>query len=157
MTISLLRTDDRLIHGQLMYRIVQNYKIDNIILIDDVAANNSSLKRVYKLSVPAGVNIEVETVEKAADQIKAAQADDSKTLILFRYPKIAKLLFEDDELDLPQFLNVGPMSSREDTKRITFFSNLLNEEIEELQFLIDKGVDVYFQQVPGEKKYYLKN
>ena len=46
--INLIRCDDRLIHGQCMTRLVQHYKINHIIVVDEFTANDPTMKMVIK-------------------------------------------------------------------------------------------------------------
>ena len=45
--IQLIRSDERLIHGQCMTQVVKTYDIQEIIVIDDATAENALLKRIF--------------------------------------------------------------------------------------------------------------
>lgn len=57
MSIVLLRCDDRLIHGQCIVRVLNDYKVDQIILVDAFTAANPIMENVYKMSVPSTVKL----------------------------------------------------------------------------------------------------
>jgi len=48
MSISFVRIDDRMIHGQTCTRWALEYPCDGIVAVNDAAANNSVLKAAYK-------------------------------------------------------------------------------------------------------------
>ena len=48
MSISFIRVDDRMIHGQTCTRWALEYPCDGIVAVNDAAANNSVLKAAYK-------------------------------------------------------------------------------------------------------------
>ena len=50
--LTLIRCDDRLIHGQCMTVIVKAYDIEEIIVVDNFTATNSVLKTVFRTAVP---------------------------------------------------------------------------------------------------------
>ena len=49
------------------------------------------------------------------------------------------------------------MSNRLETKKLTFYSYLLEEEINSCKELEKMGVRVFFRQVPGEKEIEFSN
>ena len=59
--------------------------------------------------------------------------------------------------NIPKELNIGPMSNRLETKKLTFYSYLLEEEINSCKELEKMGVRVFFRQVPGEKEIEFSN
>ena len=48
MSISFIRVDDRMIHGQTCTRWALEYPCEGIVAVNDDAANNSVLKAAYK-------------------------------------------------------------------------------------------------------------
>lgn len=148
--ICLVRCDDRLIHGQCIFRILNDYKVRRILLIDDMTASNSTLRNIYVLAAPPGVKTEVLAAQEALGKVAEAIKDDVSTLILFKFPGVALELYSGIN-DLKKELNVGPMSNRSGTRKVTMFSHVTPEEIRDLEKLHQFGVRVYFQQVNDEK------
>ena len=115
--INLIRCDDRLIHGQCMTRLVQHYFIKNIIVIDEFTATNPTMKYVVEKIAMPGMKNEVYTVDQAADPIREAINSKVGTMIVFRFPAIARTLF-DQVPELPKSLMIGPY--RSGTTRLPF-------------------------------------
>lgn len=153
MSIALLRCDDRLIHGQCIVRVLRDYKIDHIILVDAFTAANPVMKSVYQMSVPSSVKISLmdPTAAETVGLIETASRDGSTTLVLVKDPVVALDLAR-KTVALPRALDIGPMSNRAGTRKATFFSFLLPAEEAACDGLAELGVRVYFQQVPGEKE-----
>ena len=57
MSVVLFRCDDRLIHGQCIVRVINDGKINKIILVDDYTASNPIMVNIYKMSVPPTTEI----------------------------------------------------------------------------------------------------
>lgn len=153
MSIVLLRCDDRLIHGQCIVRVLNDYKVNSIILVDAFTAANPIMKNVYKMSVPSTVELSLvdPASEKATELIERAAMDESSTLVLMKDPIVALDLQRRTD-SLPKSFDIGPMSNRAGTRKVTYFSFLLPAEEQACDDLSEFGVRVFFQQVPGEKE-----
>ncbi len=150
--ISLVRNDDRLIHGQCMVRLVQHFKLSRIIVVDDMTATNSILKMVFEKAAMPGMTINVYTHENSIEPIKAAIVDNVSTMVVFRFPTTAKVLF-DKIPDLPKHIMVGPCQMRPGCKTVMDGCYVSEEEIQALKELAEeRGVEVYFQAVPGMQR-----
>ena len=111
--INLIRCDDRLIHGQCMTRLVQHFGIKHIIVVDDFTAKDPTMKAVIQMIAMPGMKNEAVTVEDSIEPIQKAIKDKVGTMIVFRFPMIAKTLF--DQIDnLPKSLMIGPVQKQTD-------------------------------------------
>ncbi len=147
--LKLMRCDDRLIHGQCTTVLVQEHNIRAIVVVDDEAANNPILRTVYETAA-SGIPTTVCTVAKAEEKVRMAMESPTATLLLVKQPQSCLALMNKVE-GLPQQLNIGPMSKRPGTVAATRTIHLLPEEAHAIEELTQKGVRVYFQQVPTEK------
>ena len=148
--IKLLRSDDRMIHGQCIVRVIADFKITKIIGIDDFTATNEMLKTIYRLALPREVKGDIFTEEEAVSQFMEHLNSPEATLVLFKNPRSAVQVFKEIP-GLPLELNIGPLSNRPDTKKATMYAYLNEEEIEALDTLSSLGVRVYFNQVIDQK------
>lgn len=150
MSISIFRCDDRLIHGQCIVRVLNDFDVKKILLVDDFTATNPVLKNVYQMAVPPKVKVEVLELEKSYEEIQEAIHNEESTLILIKEPIAARDIFANVE-GLKKELNIGPMSNRKGTVKATYFANLLKEEVDAIETLHNDGIRVYFQQVTDQK------
>lgn len=149
--INLIRCDDRLIHGQCMTRLVQHYFIKNIIVIDEFTATNPAMKYVVEKIAMPGMKNKVYTIDQAAAPIREAVNSKTGTMIVFRFPTIARALF-DQVPELPKSLMIGPVQKRDDTITVQDGTYLTRSEIDDLDYLDAKGIEIFFQVVPDMKR-----
>lgn len=147
--ITLVRCDDRLIHGQCMTVIVKAYDIQEIIVVDEFTATNTVLRTVFKTAVPPSMKADVFTIPDALPKISEALANNVKTMVLMKSPIVyLELLKAMDEL--PKELNVGPMTKRKNTVSVHPAINLTAEEGAAVKEAVGMGAHVYFRQVPDQ-------
>ncbi len=149
--IHLIRCDDRLIHGQCMTRLVQHYFIRHIIVIDEFSATNPTMRYVIERIALPGMKNDVYTLQDALEPIRKALHDDTGTMIVFRFPEIARDLF-DALADLPPSLMIGPVQKRDQTLTVCDGTYLTREEITLLHALYLRGIEIFFQAVPGNRR-----
>lgn len=143
--ICLIRSDERLIHGQCMQFIVSDYNIRRIIVVDDMTANNGLLRSIFQNAVPAALRADVYTLEESVPEIKGALADEVVTLLLMKNPRTLLPLMERIE-GLPPALNIGPQMARNGVK-CADYATLHPQDIEACKSLTEKGVRVYFNSI----------
>lgn len=151
--IVFVRTDDRLIHGQVQTKIVPLNQIDRIICIDDETANNPTLKRIFEAAAPLGTKTTVHTLEKGINLVSKA-VDDTKyrILVLARRPStlasvykaVPGMLKELDIANIPHSKNaVGEVMVAKDC----YCDEIQLKAIKEMDSL---GVNIYFELFPGQ-------
>ena len=67
--IKAVRIDHRLVHGQVAFTWTHFLAATRIIVIDDKAANDEFQKMALNMSKPAGVKLNIFTVEKALSKM----------------------------------------------------------------------------------------
>ncbi len=141
-----IRIDDRLIHGQVAVGWRQHFRFEHIIIIDDMLAADPFLADVLRLSAPAGVTVQVCTVENAAAALSAR--DLGRVLVLLKTPQTALQLHR---AGLPfATLNVGNVAAGPGRRRVFKSISLAPDEIAALDELARQGVRIAFQQTPEE-------
>lgn len=94
MSISIFRCDDRLIHGQCIVRVLNDFHIKRILLVDEFTATNPVIKSVYQMAVPPTVKVEVLRSSDSYEKIKEAINNELNNLILIKNPKVAFEIFK---------------------------------------------------------------
>jgi mannose/fructose/N-acetylgalactosamine-specific phosphotransferase system component IIB len=148
--IRLVRCDDRLIHGQCIVRVITDFNIEKILIIDDFVACNQTLKSIFMLAVPPQIKANILKSDEASAVIYKYLNNDDKVMILLKSPEVALKLF-DMIPELKKELNIGPMSNRKQTTKATSYAYLLENEAAAIRTLAKMGVRVYFNQVLGQK------
>lgn len=146
--IKLVRSDERLIHGQCMQFIVSDYQIKDIIVVDDMTAKNALLKSIFQQAVPKSLKATVYTVEDAIQPIKDAVTNDVSTLLLMKNPRTLVKILESVP-EIPHALNVGPQMAKNGVKCVDY-ATLHPEDIEACKKLSNDGVRVFFNATGGQ-------
>ena len=133
---------------------VQHFKLNHIIVVDDMTATNAILKMVFEKSAMPGMKIDVFTHQDCVQPIKEAMNDNQSTMVVFRFPTTAKVLFDSiPELE-PKSVMVGPCQMRDGCKTVQNGTYLSDEEIKVVQELVEeRHIDVYFQTIPDMPRY----
>jgi PTS system mannose-specific IIB component len=143
------RIDDRLIHGQVVAAWLHAYsKVQHILVVDDKTRQDPFMKEMFVLLVPAGITIEIHSIEEAIEEFKAGL--DKPTMMIVKVPQTIKALV-DAGVDI-NFVNIGGMGMTPGRKK--FFQNVSTspEENEILKQLIARGIKVEIQIIPAQKK-----
>ena len=84
MTLSLVRVDDRLIHGQVVVGWGQALGIRQIVLVDDrVSAPENAWERdICRMGVPPDLGIEFVPVTQAAERLAEWEASPRRTMLV---------------------------------------------------------------------------
>ncbi len=148
--ILLTRIDNRLVHGQV--GVTWNKTLGaNLILVanDEVATDDLQQKLMKSTADSSGAQIRFFSLQKTINVIQKA-ADRQKIFIVVKTPEDALTLI-DGGVPIKE-LNVGNMhfapGKEEITKKVYVDQNDKNTLTE----IVQKGVNVYIQDVPGDHK-----
>lgn len=149
MDISLIRVDDRLIHGQVVMGWTQALGIRQILVADDETATNPVQKNLLLLAVPAGVVADVLTIGDAA-RVVAASSSDIPTIVLVKGPSELRALY-DAGMPMTE-VNVGNVHTAPGRRRLTKEVHATDEEIAVWRSLAADGVRLEAQWLPGQAR-----
>lgn len=148
--IILTRVDNRLVHGQV--GVVWTSSIGaNLLLVvnDDTAQDELQQQLMAATAETSGVGIRFWTVEKTIKNIFRA-SPRQKIFLVVRTPQDVRRLVEGG-VPIDQ-VNIGNMHYSEGKTQVTKYTYMDQADKDDLLFLADKGVDVYVQEVPEDKK-----
>ena len=148
----LIRIDDRLIHGQVVVGWGSKLNPEYIILSDDDIASNESESELYLLGVPFEYEGKVLCSSETVDFIKEHQS--KKIIVVVKSPSSILTLIKHG-LEIDQ-LNIGGMHSKESKKEINHYIYMNVKEYNDLLELNKKGIKIFIQDLPGERKYDMK-
>lgn len=149
MTISAVRIDGRLIHGQVANLWTTKLGVTRIMVIDDKVAASDIEKSGLKLARPAGIDLSVLSEKVAADHIKRGGYDSQKVFIVVKRPQVLLDLVNDGvKLEM---INVGNMSQTDETTQITNSINVVQDDVDAFKALHEKGIKITQQMVPGDQ------
>ena len=149
MVLTLVRVDDRLIHGQVVAIWLKELPATRIMVIDDPTAGDEFLTEVIELAAPRGVAVEVHSLTGGIERVRAAAADPEPTYVLLRSPFTA-LALRRAGIDFP-LLNVGGMGIGPRRQRLHRSISASPEELDAMRELQVMGTKVELRSVPGER------
>lgn len=150
MTITLVRIDDRVIHGQITTRWTKARHAHGILAVGDDIANDDLRKKVLKAAA-GNLKLGVYTLEQAPEKIQRANESEKKYFVISTSPQtIAKLL--DKGVSLGNELNVGPMNTREGAKVLGRTVAIDEKDYAAFQKIEKHGMKVSFQVIPDDDK-----
>jgi mannose/fructose/sorbose-specific phosphotransferase system IIB component len=139
------RIDDRLIHGQVTVAWSKHINAQRIVVANDDAAKDDIQKSLLPLAAPPGVDVRIVPLKEALESIK-----DRRSMLLVKTPKDAVALLGMG-LEAKE-INIGNMGFAQGRKNLTKSLSLSEKEIEELREAAQRGVFVYFQMLPQDRK-----
>ena len=141
--ILLTRIDNRLVHGQVGVTWTSTIGANLLVVVDDVVANDDIQQ---KLGYYRG---NLFTIEKTINVIGKA-APHQKIFLICRTPQTVRKLVEGG-IDLKD-VNVGNMHFSEGKKQISSKVYVDDQDLTDLRFIKQRGVNVFIQDVPGDQK-----
>jgi len=147
--ISLIRIDDRLIHGQVMAVWVRTLGVTHILVIDDTTAADPFYRQVMQLAMPPTITLTISSIAGAAGHLSRAAADTARTLVLLSSVAAASAVFQRYPF---KELNVGGVGMSPGRKLIWRSIAISADEIAQLHSLHDAGVNVYLQMIPADQR-----
>jgi len=149
MSISFVRIDDRVIHGQLVTRWAKELPCDGIIAIDDAVAADPLLSAVMKGAIQ-DIKVWLFDTATAIEKFPKIIASEKRYFVIGKSPVTLQRI-EEAGIDLQnasQKINVGPMSTRANTITIGPNQAVSPEEVAAFDYLARRGHQIEFRLVP---------
>ena len=151
MSIVLCRIDDRLIHGQVVVGWGQRLGLGFIVVVDDAVRANVWEQELYRMGVPAAMDVVFATVAEAAARLEEWERDPRPGIVLTGDIETMVALCAAAGQAAPRRVNVGGVHAREGRTERLRYVFLTAEEAAKLQALAGNGVEVTAQDLPTTK------
>ncbi|MEG0709834.1 MAG: PTS sugar transporter subunit IIB [Longicatena sp.] len=152
MPVTVMRIDDRLIHGQIVTRWIAAAEADVILIADDKAASDTTQQMLLKLVAPTSIKLLIKSLKESAEILADKEQSKGKILLMVRNPQSAlELLNLGFQIDT---INVGNISnSKSETGRTKLLNYVFVEENDVicLKEISKKGVGLDIRAVPNDK------
>lgn len=145
--ISLVRVDNRLIHGQVVEAWLPHLKVSRVVVADDEAASSPLIRAAMALAVQSAVEVRVEPLAEV--DFAALSQDGVRTLVLLR--DVAAVPFAKAHGLALEHLNLGNVHFGTGRRQVSPSVFLAESELRTLQGLASEGVRVEARAVPAEK------
>lgn len=150
MTITLVRVDDRLIHGQTMTRWSIERPVDGILVFGDDIVKDELRRRVLKAAV-RNLKLGIYGEDMAPEKVKLAKDSAKNFFIIANSPQVMAHI-KKLGADFGTELNVGPMNTRSDAITVGRTLCIDDKDYEAFNYLSSNGVNISFQLIPDEEK-----
>jgi PTS system mannose-specific IIB component len=150
--ISLVRVDDRLIHGQVTVGWAPYLKATRIVVCSDRLAGNPVLSSIVKAGGTEDLQIDVFAVDEAARLFRQGDFEEGRVIVLMEN-------LDDVDRALKagmtfNSLNLGGLRGRGDGRRLSDAVFLTPSDQEMLRMLLGKGVVTEVRLMPGDRPSY---
>lgn len=145
--ISLVRVDNRLIHGQVVEAWLPFLKVARVVVADDEASQSPLIRAAMGLAVQPNVEVRIQPLGDV--DYPQLSRDEVPTLVLVRDVKDARTT-HDKGLQVGH-LNLGNVHFAQGRKQISPSVFLSEEEVAELKALAETGVEVEARGVPTDR------
>lgn len=148
--ILLTRIDNRLVHGQVGVTWTKTIGANLLVVADDETSQDALTQRLMTVTAKSsGVGIRFFSIEKTAAIIDKA-APSQKIFIICKTPKDVRRLVD---AGVPiREVNVGNMHYSDGKRQLTAKVYVDDQDMDDLKYLVSKGIHVYAQDVPGDTK-----
>jgi PTS system mannose-specific IIB component len=149
MTLTLVRVDDRLIHGQVVAIWLKALNARRIVIVDDRTARDEFLREVITLAAPSGVDVEVLDLESGTERVRDLAVNSEAVFVLMRSPLVA-LHLRQAGVEFP-LLNVGGLGAGPARKPLYRNISASVEEREAFRQLEQMGTTVELRIVENDR------
>ncbi|VHV27316.1 PTS system mannose/fructose/sorbose transporter subunit IIB [Clostridioides difficile] len=150
--VSLMRIDDRLIHGQVAYGWATSLGINVILVANDEAKNDQMKAMSLNLAKPSNVTLYIRGVEESGEIVeKFASSKKSNVLVLVKNTRDALVVAKNSGGVLKE-INVGGLRYEEGKKKLTDLVAVDDDDINNFKQIGDLGIDIEFRMLPRDKK-----
>jgi len=145
-TLSLVRVDDRLIHGQVVVGWGHALGAKQLVLVDDEVSANEWERDIYRVGVPPDMTIEFLSVEQAARRVSDWEASSKRTIVVLGdVAAVVRLCELAPHVKRVNLGGIHPAPGRRQRLPYVFMSD---DELSALTALAARGVDITAQDVP---------
>ena len=148
MSIELVRIDDRLIHGQIASTWINDYSIEQVLIINDDIVKDKMQQSVIAMTAPVNVKVKVFGVDAFIQVYKKNPIKRRTLIILTNSIDVYRLL--KGGVEFP-YLNVGGMRYLNGRTKIAKTVSVTLEERNAFKEIMSMGVDVKIQMIPRDE------
>lgn len=149
MSITLVRVDDRIIHGQTTTRWTKARDLYGIVVVGDKVAEDDLRKKVLK-AASGDYRLGVYPESVGVDKIAQASTAPKDYFVIAESPVVFANLVKQGA-DLGDEINIGPMNAKPGAKNLGNTTSLDEDDYKAFEYLHEQGYHLSFQIIPSEK------
>lgn len=148
MAIELVRIDDRLIHGQIATTWINDFNIEQVLIINDDVVKDSMQQSVIAMTAPVNVKVKVFGVDSFVNIYKKNPIKRRTMIILTNSIDAYKLA--KGGVKFP-YLNVGGMRFVNGRTKIARAVSVTPEERQAFKDILKLGINIKIQMIPRDE------
>lgn len=147
MPLSMVRIDDRLIHGQVVLGWSRVLKPDRIVVANDRLATSEWERKFYAASVPPHIKVSFLTLEETTVELLNNLFKNEAVLLLVEsVHDVHEMVKKGVKLEK---VNVGGLHYRDGAEELLPFIFLTQDDRMVLRELVKCGITLFAQDIPG--------
>ncbi len=147
MKISMIRVDERLIHGQVTMGWARSSSANLILAVNDLVAKDEFQKKLMMMAAPVGAPVEIYSVDDVVEKLNNNVWPNATILLLLRNP-VDMLRLVEKGIKVNK-INVGGVRSPGATIKLTKEVSATPEELLAWKKLDQSGIRIEVQWTPG--------
>lgn len=147
----LVRVDDRLLHGQVVLGWGQFLSPRAYLIVDDLVAADPWEREAFAAAAPPGAAVRVLSLEAFVGGEARDQAAEGTVVLLRGLPQLAELVARGFRSRAG--INLGGLHARSGSREILPYVHLTCEDEALLGALLEAGVEIYAQDLPGSARW----
>jgi mannose/fructose/N-acetylgalactosamine-specific phosphotransferase system component IIB len=149
MPISLVRVDDRLIHGQVVQGWLKAISVNVLLVASDVVVKDKMQQALMQMAVSSDIKLEIKNLQDAVNILNTME-HRSNVMILMASPREAFYMLEHSIKF--NSLNIGGMHFSNGKKQILNNVYADDTDIEFLYKIYQKGVELESRILPSDER-----
>lgn len=150
--ISLLRIDDRLLHGQVAYGWTSSLGANVILIVNDDAKSDPVKVMTMNMAKPPNVKLYIRGIEESGEIVqKFSESQKSNVLVVVKDIKDAYQLIQASG-GVIESVNVGGLRYEEGKRKLTDLIAVDEQDIAILKNLQQMGVSLDFRMLPRDRQ-----
>ena len=143
MSVSFIRIDDRMIHGQTVTRWAKEFPCDGLIAVNDAAANNKVLQQAYKGA--SDKKTFVWSLDAFAQKSAKVLDSDTRYFVITKNPIDMKKILVDQKFDPGvKTIIIGPCNDRPGAVQLGNNQSITQEEAAAFEAIMQAGYEIEF-------------
>ena len=157
--IKMLRIDDRLLHGQVVFMWTKQLNIKGIIVANDELVTDPIQSLAMKLAVPEHLKLLIKTIDEAAKLINDPRAAGMNILVVMKNPvDAARLLQKIEDKSVIERINIGNSGRIDKGDRMMMTKEVYVDaaDIAAIEEILATGLPFEIQMIPTSNKVQVK-
>lgn len=157
--IKMLRIDDRLLHGQVVFMWTKQLNIKGIIVANDELVTDPIQSLAMKLAVPEHLKLLIKTIDEAAKLINDPRAAGMNILVVMKNPiDAARLLQKIEDKSVIERVNIGNSGRIDKGDRMMMTKEVYvdDADIAAIEEILAAGLPFEIQMIPTSNKVQVK-